>query len=216
MKIIIAGGGESGEELAKSLIAEKHEVVIIEHDPGRAEELAEKLDCLVINDNAAHPRVLRDSGIEEADLLIALTGNDRDNVLVSLIAKHLGVKDIIAKIDDPAFNDVLIAMGINKIVNPGRLLTAQILSMIKGIDLLNISMIMRGNIRFYNIIIPEKFSGKRLGELPVDWKKTHPILVYRGEEALLPDKDLILEERDMLLLAVKPEYMDKLIEIVEG
>ncbi len=215
MKIIIAGGGDTGEELAKSLIMEKHDVVLIEKDKNRAEELAEKLDCLVINDNAAHPRVLKEAGISESDILIALTGNDRDNVLIALIAKHLGAKDIIVKIDDPEYNDTLLYMGIDKIVNPGRLLTIQILSMIKGVDLMNISTIMRGNIRLYSLPIKKKYNGKKIAELPLERGKAYPLLLYRDEQAIFPYPDVILQENDVLLLAVRPDYLDELLKIVE-
>ncbi len=212
MKIIIAGGGESGEEIAKALISEKHEVIIIESDKKRAEELADKLDCLVINDNATDPRVLEEAGIKEADVLIAMTGNDRDNILVAIIAKQFGLDNIIVRIDNPVYNDILLYIGIPKIVNPGRLVAIQILSMLKGIDLLNISAVFRGNIRFYLLRINKELDGKKLGELPIDKKHAYPLLIYRGEDALFPEDDLILQEGDSILLALKPEASEKILK----
>ncbi len=216
MKIIIAGGGSAGEELANALIQEKHEVVIIESDKARAEELAEKLDCLVINANAANPKTLIDAGIKEVDALVAMTGNDRDNILVALIAKQLGLENIIVRIDDPVYNDILLYMGIIKIINPGRLVTLHALSLLKGVDLHSISTLFRGNIRLYTVKIDERYDGKKVSELPIDWNKAYPLLVFRGYKALFPRNNLVLVKDDSLLLAVEPDALKDLSKEFES
>ncbi len=216
MKIIIAGGGVSGEELAKALISEKNEVVIIEADKKRAGELAEKLDCLVINENAANPRVLEDAGIRNADALIAMMGNDRDNILVALIARQLGLENIIVRIDDPIYNNILLYMGITKIINPSRLVTLQALSLLKGVDLLNVSTLFRGNIRLYTLKINEKYNGKKMEDLPISSSDAYPLLVFRDDEAFFPNKDLVLLTGDVILLAVKPDTFNRMIKEFES
>ncbi|ADI32335.1 potassium channel family protein [Staphylothermus hellenicus] len=215
MKVVIAGGGETGAELAEALIKEEHDVVLIEADEKRAEELAEKLDCLVIKGNAAHPHVLGEAGIKDADVLVALTGNDRDNIIISLIAKSIGVKKIIVKIQDPIYNDLLINMGINDIINPGRLVIAQALSMLKGFDILNISTIMRSNIRLLVAKIPSEYDGKKISELPIDKDKAQILLLYRDQEAYFPKNDLVIKSGDSILLAVKANYYDEISKVLK-
>jgi len=212
VKIIIAGGGDSGEQLAQALIKEKREVVLIESDRSRAEELAEKLDCLVINGNAAHPSTLEEAGIREADIVFALTGNDRDNVIIALIAKSMGVKKVIVKLEDPGYNELLLYMGISDIINPSRLIVVQSLSILRGFDLINISTMIRTNIRLHFLVVNEKIAGKKLGELSYDKDKARPLLVYHGADALFPDNNMVLEKGDTVLFAIKADYYEKFIE----
>lgn len=215
MKIIIAGGGDTGAELAEALIKEEHEVVLIEADEKRAEELAEKLDCLVIKGNAAHPQILEEAGINEADVMVALTGNDRDNIIIALIAKSVGINRIIVKIQDPTYNDLLIHMGINDIINPGRLVALQALSMLKGFNILNVSTIVRSNIRLVIAKIPPDYDGKKISELPLDKEKAQIMILYRGREAYFPKEDLIVESGDSVLLAVKADYYDEIGKVLK-
>jgi trk system potassium uptake protein TrkA len=203
VKIIIAGGGEAGEELAEALIKEKHEVIIIEKDKRRAEELASKLDCMVINNDASNPKALMDVGVKEADTLIAATGNDKDNIIIALIALQLGVRNIIVKINDPDYIQILSYMNINNIVNPGRLVTLQILSMLKGLNLLNVSVMFRGNVRFYTHIISHGQAGLKLKDLGLEYDKAWPLLILRGENAILPGENVEFKENDQLLLVIK-------------
>ncbi|ABN70314.1 TrkA-N domain protein [Staphylothermus marinus F1] len=215
MKIVIAGGGETGAELAEALIKEEHDVVLIEADEKRAEELAEKLDCLVIKGNAAHPSVLEEAGIKDTDVIVALTGNDRDNIIISLIAKSIGVKKIIVKIQDPIYNDLLIHMGINDIINPGRLVVVQALSMLKGFNILNISTIVRSNIRLVIAKIPPEYDGKKINELPIDTENARILILYRGREAYFPKDDLVVKSDDSILLAVKANYYDEISKVLK-
>ncbi|MET1160221.1 MAG: NAD-binding protein [Thermoprotei archaeon] len=213
MKIIIAGGGDTGAELAEALIREKHEVVVIEADEKRAQELADKLDCIVINGNAAHPKVLEEAGIREADVLFALTGNDRDNVIIALIARSAGVKRVIVKIEDPTYNDLLINMGITDIINPTRLTVVQALSILYGFDIINVSTIFRGNIRLVVVSVPAKLAGKKYSELDIDRDKARLLILYRGGEAHFPREDLVLEKGDLLLIATRADYRDKVLDL---
>ena len=163
-RIIIAGGGDTGVELAKALIKEKHEVVLIESDKARVEELAEKLDCLVIHGDATNPSVLEESGVREADILIALMGDDHDNIVVSLIAKSRGVKKIIVRVNDPSYNDTLIYMGIEDIVNPSKLVVNQILAMVRGVNLFYLPIALHSSIRYQVHRIGKKLDGKKVSD----------------------------------------------------
>ncbi|MCD6301358.1 MAG: NAD-binding protein [Staphylothermus sp.] len=212
MRIIIAGGGDIGVELADALIKEKHDVVLIEADPKRADELAQQLDCLVINGNAAHPQVLEEAGIKEADVVLALTNNDRDNIIISILAKLAGVKKTIVKIEDPYYNDLLLYLGITDIINTSRLISAQALSMLRGFNLLNLSLMIRGNIRFYFYRVPKELEGKKITSIKYDKEKARILLVYRDKDALFPEEDLVLKENDNILFAVRADYLEKLIK----
>ncbi len=213
MKIIVAGGGDSGVELVKTLIREKHEVVLIEFNRERVDELAEKLDCLVIHGDSTDPNVLKEAGIEEAELFIALTGSDRDNILSALIARSLGASNIIVKINNPVYNDLLISSGIENIINPSRLIVDQIIAMIKGLDLSNITVFSKSGIKFYVFEIPDNMVGKKISEIEINDDRARIMLIYRGEEALFPRPDTILDKGDQVLIGVKSSGIDKILKI---
>ncbi|OYT38909.1 MAG: potassium transporter TrkA [Desulfurococcales archaeon ex4484_58] len=215
MRIMIAGGGETGAELAKALINEKHEVILIERDRSRVDDLAEKLDCLVIHGDATNPRVLEEAGIKDVDIVIAVTGNDHDNIIVSLIARSMKVDRVIVKVNDPSYNDLLLYAGINEIVNPSRLVIDQILSLIRGLGILNISNIMRSGIRFVTIRVPRSLAGAKISDLKIDEQKARILLIYKGDNAFFVEENTVLDEDDELLIAVKPSYIDKIQRIFQ-
>ncbi|MBT6176430.1 MAG: NAD(P)-binding domain-containing protein, partial [Deltaproteobacteria bacterium] len=92
MKVIIAGAGVVGTALAKQLSQEGHRVVIIDRDRELLHDVAEKLDVLALLGNAASPKMLRRAGVEDTDLLIAVTNSDEVNVIVAMIGANLGVE----------------------------------------------------------------------------------------------------------------------------
>lgn len=212
MKIIIVGGGDSGVELAKSLIKEKHNVIIIEANKERAEDLAEKLDCLVIYGDATDPNTLSEADIKETDYIVILTGDDRYNILIALLAKYLGIKNIIVRIKNPVYNDLLYSHGIEYIINPGRLVIMQVLNMLKGFSALPYSL-PQTSIRLHVYEVTDDLDGKKISEIGIDEKKAKILLIYRGEEAFFADQDTVLEKGDKIIIAYKLDYLDKLEKI---
>ena len=89
MRIIIVGAGEVGFHIAKKLSEEKHEVVIIDKDPRKIRRIHENLDVQALLGSGTSPKILREVGIEEADMLIAATDSDEANLISCLLARNL-------------------------------------------------------------------------------------------------------------------------------
>ncbi len=100
---IIVGRGQVGQHLAKVLSREKHNIVGIEIDPVCCQEASENLDIQVFQGQGTDCRLLERAGIQHADMLIALTGSDDQNVLICQMAAYYGVHRKIARIRQPAF-----------------------------------------------------------------------------------------------------------------
>ena len=100
MRIIIIGTGEVGTFLAKNL-SDEHDIVIIEKNHTQYENAKDHLDALVIHGEGDNPKTLKQAELEKADIMLAVSGNDRTNILASIISHTLGVKKIIARIRDP-------------------------------------------------------------------------------------------------------------------
>ena len=101
MRIVIVGAGAIGSFLAEKLSAEGQDVVVVESDPDTAAIAQSEIDCLVINGNGASAETLKRAGLEQADLLIAVSSSDAVNVLACAAGTKLGIESKVARVEDP-------------------------------------------------------------------------------------------------------------------
>lgn len=122
MDIIIVGGGKIGLVLAKELSLQHHDVVLIDTDLEVIENASNRLDANCLHGNGMHMDTLKEAGISEAELLIAVTGNDELNIIICVMAKSMGVANTVSRIRNPEYNSELemfkSKMGIDRIINP--------------------------------------------------------------------------------------------------
>lgn len=118
MRIIIVGAGAVGSYLAERLSSGGEDVVVIEDDEGRAAELQDSIDALVLHGNGASTALLEEAGVSKADLLIAVSDSDGANVLACFTARDLGVKTTIARIEDPEIREGADRLGVDVVIDP--------------------------------------------------------------------------------------------------
>ncbi len=116
MKVIIVGGGNTGLLLAERLSEGYHQVIIIEKDQNRADEIRGDLDGTVIQGNGAEMEVLENAGAENVDALAAVTGDDNVNLMTVTIAKKLEVPNIITRLNDTKNAELFEDIEINAII----------------------------------------------------------------------------------------------------
>ena len=102
MHIVIIGAGQVGSFLARNL-SHEHDIVIIEKEPETATRLQESLDVLIINGDGDNPEVLKEAHIEKADVILAVSGDDKTNILASSYSASIGVPKIVVRIRDVAY-----------------------------------------------------------------------------------------------------------------
>ncbi len=213
MKVIISGGGSLGRLVAESLISSGYEVTIIEKDKETCEALASTLDAMVINGDGTSPETLEEAGIKDVDIVIAISGSDQSNLITGLIAKEFGVGRIIVKLDDPAFNIVCNKLGIEEIVNPKVAIARHVSDMAKGLHLLDIATIVRGNIRAYTAEVEkEEHVEKRIEELELPANAIIAV-VQRGKEFFIPRGRLKLLKGDRLFIICEEKALATLERI---
>jgi trk system potassium uptake protein TrkA len=124
MRIIVIGAGKVGFTIAEHLIAEEHDVIIIDRNEEVVERCTSSLDALCIKGNGANAKTLLEAGVDKANIVIASTENDESNMLSCLISKRLGAQYTIARIRDPEFNEsqtfLQNELGIDVAINPER------------------------------------------------------------------------------------------------
>lgn len=122
MYIIIVGAGAIGRPLIDIAVASDHEVVVIEHDRGRARAVAEEVDCLVLHADATLKGTLKDAGAHEADAVISTTDHDATNIMVCLLAQELEIPQLVSVVHRPEDIAVFRQIGVNAVENPQRLI----------------------------------------------------------------------------------------------
>ena len=122
MKIIVVGGGKVGRTLVEQLIAEGHDIAVIDSKSRVITNVTDNFDVLGVQGNGASYTVQQDAGVEEADLLIAVTDADEVNLLCCLVAKKAGGCNTIARVRNPIYNSevgfIREELGLSMTVNP--------------------------------------------------------------------------------------------------
>lgn len=117
MKTIVVGGGKVGYYLVKTLKEKKHKVVLIEKDITICEKIAEELEIDVICGDGSDVDVLKDAGIEETEVVAAVTGKDEENLVICQMAKvNFNINETIARINNPKNIAIFEALGVDKTV----------------------------------------------------------------------------------------------------
>jgi trk system potassium uptake protein TrkA len=118
MYAIVAGGGKVGFYLAKELVEQGHEVLVIEKEDAQCRLITEELGNIVMHGDAAEASVLRDAGTGRADVIVAVTGDDEDNLVISQVAKkRFNVPRAVARINNPKNEQIFRKLGIDATVS---------------------------------------------------------------------------------------------------
>lgn len=212
MKVVIAGAGAVGRSIARELIENGHDVTLIERN-------ADHIDVDAIP--AAHWRLgdacelslLESVRLEDFDVVIAATGDDKANVVLSLLAKtEFAVSRVVARVNDPR-NEWLFdeSWGVDVAVSTPRMLASLVEEAVSIGDLVRIMEFRRGAANLVEITLPDDtpWGGRpvRRLELPRD---AALVTILRGGRVIVPEPDEPLEGGDELLLVAAPEVEDEL------
>ncbi len=122
MKIVIAGCGKVGAALTEQLCLEKHDVVVIDPDEDRMDRMANSLDVMCISGDAKSTEVLKNAGIADADILLAMTADDEENLMICLVARKMGASNTIARVRNPVYETSISVikdeLGLSMTINP--------------------------------------------------------------------------------------------------
>jgi trk system potassium uptake protein TrkA len=204
MRIVIAGGGNIGLFVAKTIEQRQNrsKVKMIEHGRERAVAIADALRrTVVLNGSALDQKLLLEADIQEADLMIALTNNDQVNILSSVMAKRLGCKSNLALINNPTYLDITKSIGIDATVNPGTVTVSRILQHVRRGRIRAVHSIQRGAAEIIEAEALETspLVGPFLRELDLpDGMRIGAI--YRDGEVIKPSGSLRIKPKDRVVI----------------
>lgn len=191
MHIIIVGGGKLGYYLAKTLVPQRHHLVLIEEDPDMCQKIAGELTDLgitLIHGDGTSVSDLREAEIEDADILIAVTGHDQNNLVACQLAKnYFNVPRTIARVNNPKNINVFRSLGVDSVVSS----TAYIADIIEHeVDWEGINLMLSqkvGNLRIHEFQVTGQ--SKAAGKLVMDLKLPAGVILVsliRDKEATVP------------------------------
>ena len=207
MYIIIGGGGDVGYYLTRNLLRQGHEVLLLEKSSNRTQLLSEELGQSVTRGDACEARTMEEAGAERADVVIAVTGEDEDNLVICQMAKQrFHVARTIARVNNPQHNDLFLKLGIDVTVSPTRSILSLIESELPGSRFIQLMTLKRAGLEIVEMTIPTTSSivGKTLGQINLP-RSSNLTLIIRNGESIFPDKETVLETNDEVYALVTRE-----------
>lgn len=219
MYIIIVGGGKVGYYLAKSLLEDGHEILVIEKDPGRAAVLSEDLETGVLQGDGCEVARMLQAGMERADVVIAVTGDDEDNLVVCQMARHrFHVGRTIARINNPKNEKIFRELGIDVTVSSTELILSQIEQVIPSHSLVHLLNLKGVGVSFVEMTLPEDSPaiGRPLRTLGIPDDSIFPLVIREGKKAIIPYGDTVLQSGDEIIAVTSEASQQTLMRILCG
>jgi len=215
-RVIIIGAGETGTSLAIALDKTKLHVKVIEKDSQRCASLAEKLEkVIVINGDGTDKELLLEENINEMDFLVALSGDEENNILISLLAKELGVKKTITRISKLSYIPLVSAIGIDTVVSPRLSAVRAILQYIRRGKVISVAP-LKGE--HAEAIEAEALETSDIVDTPLSHikfpKGALVGAIVRGDEIIIPKGDSMIKCKDRLIIFALREVIPKLEKLL--
>lgn len=205
MRILIIGCGKVGRTLAHRLVAEKHDVSVIDTNSSVLTQLGNTLDVIGYEGNGASYLTLREAGAENADLLVAATSSDELNLICCLTAHKLGTRHTVARVRTPEYADQLYFLkddlGLSISVNPELATAQEIARNLRFPSAAKVETFVKGRVELAGFRIPEESSlaGVALSSLPQQFGTRVLICaVERDGDVFIPGGSFVLRENDIL------------------
>lgn len=218
MYIVVIGGGEVGYNLTKVLLREGHEVSLVEKSRSRYEEISAEFGELVIHGDGSEKDVLIAAGANRADAVVAVTGEDSDNLVICQLAKFLFLAPkTIARINDPKNDDISRLLGIDATVSSVNAILSVIEQEIMTREVVSSLALKHSDMRLVEIKIRRRSpaAGKRIQDIEIP-KESVFVLVVRGKEAIIPRGSTILLPNDTVIALTSMDSQDELISALLG
>ena len=220
MKIMVVGCGKVGLSVIKSLIAEGHDLTVMDNDPSVISEVTNIYDVMTICGSGTDYEALTEAEVDTAELFIAVTGSDEFNMLSCFLAKKMGTSHTVARIRNPEYNakkgDILRKeLGVSHAVNPELSAAREMLNVLKLPSAVKVETFSRGNFEMVEIVIKEKTPLDNVSLIELRKKYTEKFLVCaveREERVYIPDGNFVLKSGDKIGLLASPTEIQRLLK----
>jgi trk system potassium uptake protein len=216
MKVVIAGAGSVGSSIARELLSNNHDILLIDQKPEAIGRSGLKGARWLIGD-ACEITTLRDANLDEADVVVSATGDDKVNLVVSLLAKsEFGVARTVGRVNNPK-NDWMFddSWGVDVAVNTPRLMTALVEEAVEIGDLVRLLTLQTGVASMVEFTVPHDspLVGRTLGS--IDWPQDATVVaILRDDAPITPSMDDVIEDTDELFFVTTIAAEDQLRSVL--
>ncbi len=205
-RIILAGGGHVGKRLARAL-QDTFKVKVVEKNPQRANQIAEDLEkTMVLCGDATDRDLLVEEGIRDSDVFCALTSSDEANILSSMLAKKLGVRNTLCLVNKPAYVDMIPKSAMDTVFSPEKITSATILRYVRKGGIIDVCPLHGSTLEVLEIIVEGNQETSRVVGLPTEQldlpDEVSLCALVRGDEVLNLTTNPTIQTRDHLILVV--------------
>ncbi len=220
MKIIIMGAGEVGLHLATRLSQEKHDLVVIDADGKKCEKIQEVLDIAVVHGDGANQQILKEAGLESADMLIAATTVDEVNILACMVASRMGVKRRIARVRNPDYyseSSVLKPqdVGVDLFIHPEDEVTDEITRLLMRSIASEIVEFENGKILVVGLKVDARcpILNTQLKSMGTEEQRKNfrIVAIWKGDRTIIPDGDEYINKNDQVFVVTKRDSLPELL-----
>ncbi|MHB8160475.1 MAG: potassium channel family protein [Thermoleophilia bacterium] len=218
MFVVIAGGGKVGRTLARILISRDNEVIMIEQDRRRYQRLTQEFEESVMFGDATEIFNLERAGIERADVVAAVTGDDEDNIIICQVADHkFNVPKSIARVNNPENQEAFDVLGVRPTVSATNSLLSLIEHEMPAHKLVHLLNLKKENLEIVEVMVEEgsPLALKRIEEISLP-AEVLLISILRDNKALIPQGSTELRAGDQILAILEPGREDELTRLFLG
>lgn len=211
MRIVIVGAGDVGQHLCSLLSETDHNVTLIESDHEKAQTLDEAYDLRIVRGNGSSAATLYHADVSESDVFLAMTSDDRTNLVACSLAKALGARNTVARIHEQTYSDNSYVnyqshFGIDHLINPEALCANELASCIRNPGRVAVEHFARGQIEVQRVDVHErsKLAGKSLAQIKLGGQVRIGFLQREGE-TMVPTGDTVIAVGDRVTVFGDPE-----------
>lgn len=222
MRVIVAGAGVVGFQVIKNLVANKHDVVVIDMDREACEAVYSETGAMTIHGSATDIRILEKAGAQKSDFVLCMVRSDADNIACAILSKSLGVGSVIALLRKPDYEQAYRSAGVTTIISITDLLLHQIMMEIEQPKLKKIMAIGGGKAEVFAVEIPpdSKSAGMTIKEIAE--QKNFPkecvfMGIYHEEDDTfrIPRGDHVLKAWDTVFLVSKSKFIKQAADMLK-
>lgn len=211
MRIVVLGATALGATVARALIEDGHDVVVVDAERARLDELSDRMDCGFVAGDGTLPSVLREAGGERPDALMAVTDHDEDNILACLVGRSVGFGRVFPQIVNRELFAICEELELEDAIMPHETIAMALLDAIDEHAAVDAERALGADLRIVRVEIAEEKAGPvdRL-DLP---EGVRPAAILRGDAAHFADEDAETKPGDKLVLIAREEAASRLREI---
>jgi trk system potassium uptake protein TrkA len=219
MYMILVGGGKVGYHLAKALLAEGHEVLVIEKDRSRVDFICSELGSICLLGDGCEASILAEAGTGRAEMLIAVTGDDEDNLVSCQVAKHkFKVPRTIARLSNPKNETLFRLLGIDVTVSSTEVILENIEQEVPTHLVTHLMTIHERGMEIIEVKIPEgsKSVGKKIKDITLPAGSILTLIIRRDQEPHMAYPDTVIETGDQIIALSFTSEVENLKDALKG